>query len=213
MLFTRKMLISIHELISKFNLNITGIVHIGAHECEELSDYLAAGVKNENIYWFEAQHSLVKKCQQKFPSIKIFQATLSDTDNNIRNLIITNNGMSSSLLELKEHLVEHPYVFEIRRDKVLTVTFEKFVRDNKISLEHANFLNLDIQGHELAAMKGMGNLLKNFHYIYTEVNVKELYAGCALLPEIRTFLAENGFKMAAINMSPHGWGDAFFIRD
>ena len=34
------MLISINELKEKFAINISGILHIGAHNCEELNDYL-----------------------------------------------------------------------------------------------------------------------------------------------------------------------------
>ena len=34
------MLIPLSGLFEHFKLNITGILHIGAHECEELNDYL-----------------------------------------------------------------------------------------------------------------------------------------------------------------------------
>ena len=33
------MLISLHELVQKYNINFKGILHVGAHECEELNDY------------------------------------------------------------------------------------------------------------------------------------------------------------------------------
>ena len=33
------MLIPLNYLIKKFNLKINGVLHIGAHECEELNDY------------------------------------------------------------------------------------------------------------------------------------------------------------------------------
>ena len=42
--------------------------------------------------------------------------------------------------------------------------------------------------------------------------MEQLYEGCALLPEIETFLNENGFKRAGINITDAGWGDALFIR-
>ena len=34
------MLISLHDLVKKYNINFKGILHVGAHECEELNDYL-----------------------------------------------------------------------------------------------------------------------------------------------------------------------------
>jgi hypothetical protein len=44
------MLIKINELIQHLNIDIKGILHIGAHECEELNDYNNAGIDNSNIY-------------------------------------------------------------------------------------------------------------------------------------------------------------------
>ena len=33
------MLIFLDDLVKKYNIKITGIIHIGAHECEELPIY------------------------------------------------------------------------------------------------------------------------------------------------------------------------------
>ena len=33
------MLISLHELVKKYNVVFKGILHVGAHECEELKEY------------------------------------------------------------------------------------------------------------------------------------------------------------------------------
>lgn len=55
------MLISINELKEKFAINISGILHIGAHNCEELNDYLGFGLSISNIYWIEALPKLVEK--------------------------------------------------------------------------------------------------------------------------------------------------------
>jgi len=55
------MLITIAELKARFNINIKGILHIGAHNCEELGDYISGGVNLSNIYWIEALPRLVEK--------------------------------------------------------------------------------------------------------------------------------------------------------
>jgi hypothetical protein len=44
------------------------------------------------------------------------------------------------------------------------------------------------------------------------VNERELYRGCALLPEVDAFLGARGFQRVATKMTPHGWGDSFFKR-
>ena len=35
------MLIPLRELFKRYNINFKGILHVGAHECEELKDYLS----------------------------------------------------------------------------------------------------------------------------------------------------------------------------
>ena len=59
------MLIKINELLRKYDLKIKGILHVGAHECEELLDYMRAGVKRNNIYWVEGNKDIYKKIKQK----------------------------------------------------------------------------------------------------------------------------------------------------
>ena len=44
------MLIPLNQFTHHFKLNLRGVLHIGAHECEEQKDYLNQGIKNENIY-------------------------------------------------------------------------------------------------------------------------------------------------------------------
>jgi FkbM family methyltransferase len=206
------MLIPLSHLVKKYDCKITGIVHIGAHECEELGCYLNEGVSFDKIYWFEAIDDLVEKCRRQIPNVKIYHTALSDKDGVECEFIVTNNFMSSSLLELKEHLIEHPSVHEIRRDKVVTSTFATFVNRNNIDLTGVNFINLDIQGMELPVIKGMGKLLEQIEYIYTEVNVKELYANGTLLCDLNSYLAEHGFARVDTSLTQHGWGDAFYIK-
>lgn len=52
------MLIPFGQLVKKYGLKVRGVLHVGAHMCEELSAYEAEGVKE--IVWLEANESLVK---------------------------------------------------------------------------------------------------------------------------------------------------------
>ena len=58
------MLISLHELIQKYNIVLKGILHVGAHECEELNDYEKYLNRNK-ILWVEALPYKVKLCKNK----------------------------------------------------------------------------------------------------------------------------------------------------
>lgn len=203
------MLISIKKLLNRYKLNIKGILHIGAHECEELNDYIKAGINKNNIIWIEGNVEIVNK--MKLMDIKnIYHGLISDKEEDVE-FIITNNGQSSSILELETHKYEHPDVYEIKRKIMKTTTIEKLLIDNDIYIPF-NFVNIDIQGAELKALKGMQNILPYIDYIYTEVNIKYLYKNCALLKELDDFLNSFGFLRVDTKMTPHGWGDAFYIK-
>jgi len=204
------MLISLGELVKGQKLKITGILHVGAHTCEELEEYIRCGVPEQNIYWVEAQQGLVEKIQKTRPKIQIYQAVVSNVDDEEVEFIITNNLQSSSILELEDHKTEHPHVVEQSREKLKTTRLDTLI--NKENLTKFNFINLDIQGAELLALQGLGKYLDQVRYIYTEVNVKHLYRNCALLSEIDEFLKQHQFHRVACKMTEHGWGDAFYCR-
>jgi hypothetical protein len=96
--------------------------------------------------------------------------------------------------------------------KATTLTLNTFFEKNKIDVSKLNFWNFDIQGAELMALKGAATHINNADIIYLEVNVKELYKNCAFMSEIDTYLSDYGFTRVITNMTPHGWGDAMYIK-
>ena len=89
---------------------------------------------------------------------------------------------------------------------------DDFIRDYKVDLSEFNFLNVDVQGVELNVLKSFGPLLWKFDYLYLEVNLEEVYKGCASLSEIDYYLAAFDFERTAIQMIKHKWGDAFYVN-
>ena len=207
------MLISIDEiykiLLSK-NIKINGSFHIGAHECEEMHFYNGLGLKQEDIIWIDAIPSKVSEAINRgIPNV--YNALITDKDDEEMLFNITNNVQSSSILELGTHAQEHPWVIYV--DKILqkSITIDTFFERNSINPSKYNFWNFDIQGAELMALKGATQSIKNVEAIYLEVNEKELYKNCGLITEIDTFLSTYNFKRVLTNMTHHGWGDALYI--
>ena len=104
-----------NELFIKYKIKVKGILHVGAHKCEELKSYLKLGVKMENIYWIEAQPELVYSNKINNPSIKIYQAVIDEEDDkelvfNITKNDETGDSQSSSILEFGSHETSHPQV-------------------------------------------------------------------------------------------------------
>jgi FkbM family methyltransferase len=205
------MLISLLDLVKKYKLHIHGILHVGAHECEEKEVYDKVGVKD--VVWVEGNLTICDKMRKIYPGEKIYNALISNKDNEMVDFIITNNGQSSSILELEEHKIQHPHIHEVERRKIATITLKTLFDENKLNFDNYNFLNCDTQGAELLVLKSMGDQLKKFDYLYLEVNTKHLYKDCPLLPEILDYVGEFGFKQVELKMTSHFWGDIFMIRN
>ena len=207
------MLIKLDYLVKKYNLRkkVKGILHVGAHECEEKKDYDSFNFKN--VYWVEGMKYKVKMMKEKLPDVKIFHAVISDKDNEDITLKIANNGQSSSILELGTHKEKHPEVHYIAEENHKSKTLKTLIEEEKIDMENVNFLNFDIQGVELKALKSMGDYLKKIDYIYSEVNTDYLYVDCCLIGEIDEYLKDFDFKRVETKMAGDtGWGDAFYIK-
>jgi FkbM family methyltransferase len=203
------MLIKLNYLKQKYDLTkITGILHIGAHECEELNDYKNIGVKDEDIIWIEGNEEIANKMKKTVKNV--YNLLVSDEEKDVE-FIITNNGQSSSILELEEHKKEHPNVYEIKRIIQKTQRIDTFFNNNNIEYKY-NFVNLDIQGAELKALKSMEIYLDKVEYIYIEVNLKHLYKDCPLIYDIDNFLEKYNFVRCETLLTRHGWGDAFYIK-
>jgi len=206
------MLIQLEAL--SFPKKVTGVIHIGAHECEEYDMYLKnfVGITNNDMIWLEALPHKVYQIKQRYPEMRIFNQCLSDKDGERVSFMVTNNGQSSSMLEFGTHSYQHPEVVEVARVELVTKTLDTFCQENNLDTSHYNFMNLDIQGAEYLALKGATKLLETVDYIYSEVNQEEVYKGCLTLSHFDEFLLEKGFRRVHLHMTPYGWGDAFYQR-
>jgi len=199
------------KIFRKHNIKPKGVIHIGAHDCEERYIYHKYGISDNNIIWIEGNPLLVERIKNNIPSAKIYQGLIADIEKEV-DFIITNNEQSSSILELKEHSKEHPHIKEINRTKMKTITLPKLLNKNNINYKNFDFLTMDIQCAEYLALKGMKDILRNFKGIFMEVNIKELYNDCASLDKIKDFLKPYGFVLKDLWISEYGWGDGYFSR-
>jgi len=185
-----------------------GVLHVGAFKCDERPFYNKYQIKDEDILWIDALAELVDINK----GLNIHQAVISDVDDETVNFTVTNNIASSSMLNLKEHLIEHPHIHEIKKIPLKTTTLNTFYEKNNIPYDRYDFINLDIQGTELKALKGATKILPYIKTIYTEVNLKEIYEDNGLLGDIDDFLKKYNFIRIHTNITMHQWGDACYIK-
>jgi len=201
------MLIPLHQLVNKYNINFKGILHVGAHECEELNDYVRYLPINK-ILWIEALPEKVDLCRTRYPNILIENAIVSDSVEKV-SFNVSNNGQSSSILEFGLHSSYHPHVHYVRQFEGETQLLKNILPKYEINY---NFLNLDIQGAELKALKGMEEYLPKVDYLYTEVNSDYVYKDCALITELDDYLKQFGLTRVETTWTTYKWGDAFYMR-
>jgi len=202
------MLIPLGLLINKYKINFKGVLHVGAHECEEIVEYEKLLPRNK-ILWIEAMPHKVQQCKHRYPGLLIENAIVSDTVEIVK-FHISNNGQSSSIFEFGVHQYYHPEVKYIGYIEGETKLLKNIICNYDIDY---NFVNLDIQGAELKALKGMEEYLCKVDYIYTEVNYDYVYKGCALIGELDNYLKQFGFiRVETEWCGDCRWGDAFYIK-
>ena len=113
---------------------------------------------------------------------------------------------------MKKHKEIYPHIFEKKKNSIQAKRVDEiFNKDMKI--QKYNFINIDIQGAELQALKGCTKILNHIDAIYTEINFDELYENCTLVEDLDSFLDNFGFVRVMTNTPQHKtWGDALYIR-
>jgi FkbM family methyltransferase len=117
---------------------------------------------------------------------------------------------SSSLLKPKEHLVTNPDVRFNSQVEVEVATLDAWAKRNNIGA--VDFLWLDLQGHELGALRGGIELLRGVKVIHAEVSLLEMYEGSALYHEVRAWLSDQGFKIGQYSFPWEDHGEVLFVR-
>ena len=101
------MLIKFSDIVQKYQ-KPKGIIHIGAHLREEKIDYILNGVTN--LLWVEANKKIYEESLKKglLEQELFFNEVITDCDNDTLQFNITNNGQSSSVLNLDKHKIYYP---------------------------------------------------------------------------------------------------------
>ncbi len=217
----KNMLISFTDLKKKYNMNIKGIIHVGAHYGREFKEYLKNNVKI--IHGFEPvkkNYKILSKNVKKLKGeIKIYPFALGNQNQTKKEIFLSNNNeaQSSSFLKPFLHLDQHP---EITFDQSEIV---KIKRLDDFKIKNSNYISIDVQGFELEVLKGSTKTLKEIDYIYCEINTAETYKNNPLIEDIDSYLKKYKFlrvetfflnyKRFFFLPKKCTWGDALYIKN
>jgi len=202
------MLLSFTGLRKKYNMDVKGIIHVGAHHGEELSEYVKNGIQDIVVFepLSECFDVLAQKVMNLNANVEGHQVALGSAPGTATMYLSDNEKQSSSILKPKVHLTHHPHVKFDGTEEVEVDMLDNF--DTK----DYNFLNMDVQGYELEVLKGAKETLKHVDYVYCEVNRDEVYEGNAYVEELDEFLSAYGMERVETSWEGQIWGDALYIR-
>ena len=203
------MLIPVIELMKDFNVKPKSILHVGAHLAEESAEYDKHF--NVPVLWIEAQSKLCLELKTKLnpKTNTIVEACVFEIDEEILTLNVSSNSQSSSILQLGTHADTYPDVIVTEKITVRTKRLDTILAGREVP----DFINLDIQGVELKALKSLGTSISKVKMIYTEVNKRYVYDGCDLIKDIDSYLRTHGFKRITVRwVFRAGWGDALYVN-
>ena len=216
------MLMNIDNLVSEHNMNIRGVIHIGAHYGDEYEKFCGVGVRN--FLMFEPHPDNFRKLKEHIDGVDTSELNVvlenvalgyRKKEDCMMYVETVNKGMSCSLLKPMKHLELYPHITFDSTIEVNQTSLDQYFEESDLSIDDFNMINIDVQGYELEVFKGSLESLNNIEYIMTEVNLDELYEGCPLMQDLDEFLGNIwGFKRVAQRIVGNNtWGDALYVKE
>jgi len=174
------------------NLNYSPsvIIDAGSRDLDQSIEF-ATEFPGAHIYAFEPNPHQFQVCEKKastYKNITVFPFALSDTDGEATFHVTPSNIGVSSLLEP----IDVPWGQNIFHTiTVQTIRLDKFLK--KLGILKVDILWMDIQGGELAALRGYGDYIHNTDYVQCEATQIAYYKGHPLRPELEKFFEDNGY--------------------
>lgn len=193
------------------------VLDIGAKDCKE-SVELAKKYPNALVYAYECNPQTIPLCQENIKEIervKLFTFAVSDTNGttkfypiNTKETITTHTDGNPGASSLFRASGAYDHIERYVQDEIEVET----KRLDSVLDQAPDVIWMDLQGAELLALKGLGNLLDGVKIIHTEVEMNEMYTGQALFKDIDPYLTSHGFIRAWGNLQVQFGTDVIYIH-
>jgi FkbM family methyltransferase len=203
-----------NELLSRSGMQGTWI-DVGAHEGETTLHY-ARHNPGLRVYAVEPNLHVVARLVGQVPNFIVVPMAIAEKDG-CAEFHINTFEMGSSLLPLNEEgLKSWVGVDSLKVKSVVSVPAVRLdTLMDLLGIQKVDFLKIDTQGSDLAALRSAGSRLRDVTKITLEVEVAPvpLYKGAPSKDEVLEFLTEAGFVLVGTEKQTHGQEENLtFIR-
>lgn len=164
----------IAELLNKYHIHATGLVHVGAHEGQEVEEYMTL----PNVILIEPIPKYAKALRQ-LGHFEVRQFAAWDSETTLT-LHITKNDQGSSVLKPLEHAI----------DETLPVLAKPLYTIVKPTV---NVAVIDVQGAEMYVLRGAN--LQQFNLLVVETSRRIRYQDAPEKAEVVKYLTSVGFTL------------------
>lgn len=212
-----------YALILERRAPVDLIVHVGAHWGEDAGLYEDHGART--VLWIEADpdtHAELARrlAERKGPARHLSVCALvSSAPGSVLSFHrFTGDGASSSVHHAAEALTQRfPHVGESGEVLDLpTASLPELMAAEGVDPQAAKqaMLVVDVQGHELEVLSGLGDGLAAFAMCKCEVSRVPLYEGGARFEEIDAHMRAHGFRLAShLRAMVPRHGDVLYLRE
>jgi len=184
------------DIITDNNISVNGIIHVGAHDCQEFDLYKELGF--DDILFIEANPEIVDNIKIKNPEINIINIGITNSEG-FFDFYITKYDQASSLLKPKEHEISK--IIKVKTTKLINYQNDKY-----------NILALDVQGSELDVL--LSSNINLFDLIIIELSERVRYEKQPLGIEIEKYLISNNFSKRYVSKhGKYGFSDVIFLKN
>lgn len=174
---------------------------------------IAEAFPDTRVYSFECNPPSIKKTRERtrdFYNIEVVpKAVWRETGKKSFGAVVNGNDGASSLFTALDG-----YPFETYEQEFVEVDvtrIDDWARGEGVTSVGAVFA--DLQGAELGALHGMGDLLNDVLVVQTEVQYKPMYEDIPLYEDMDGFLTGQGFAcLTRTEVCDGWWGDCIFVR-
>lgn len=181
------------------------IIQAGAHQGEVCIDKFKL-YPTSTIYAFEPCKKSYNICNdriknEEIKNVTLFNIGLSNIDSTgILNISTTSN--TNSLYKVNNNLPYKTTSDQTNETEIINmINLSNWCSNNNISV--IDLLYLNIEGHELKALEGSCDILKNVKTIAIEVNFVEIWTNTPLFNELDAFLKKHNFYLSMHDCRPY----------